>query len=459
MGELKAIASSQGMISILGLSLMLSWIYGPFLSGETFYISFHLGFGCSLLIAAFVYHLHPHGTSLVKAAPWIAATLMLFAPLSVFTFADSSEIGEITCGVICSGGGAYCFSRWFAAFCTAPLKTAASYTLLAFSLSSCIRFLLVLLYGIAPFAVGIALAIAPFLSAALLQRVPAAPLQGNAPLFDPSATTPKLGKRVLGFAIIGIEIVTYGFVFGLLRNGISEWSTSTSSMLVGHLLRIVLPLLLFFWLAARAHSARGDGWLRSMLLIIVVILLAGLFFGGMAESVLSAIVLAMRSFVSILIYLLLFDAMKHTGLHPCIVYGIGRALYELSLVAGLFVYRQAMVTGFSESLPFNVIYFAISCVALLLLNSFSRTTKLAPAPSIPFEPNSIDMQCNRIATSYALTNRELEIMKMICRGRSKKYIAGELFLSEDTIRWHTKQLYRKLEIHNRQELLTKIGIE
>lgn len=69
------------------------------------------------------------------------------------------------------------------------------------------------------------------------------------------------------------------------------------------------------------------------------------------------------------------------------------------------------------------------------------------------------MQCNRIATSYALTNRELEIMKMICRGRSKKYIAGELFLSEDTIRWHTKQLYRKLEIHNRQELLTKIGIE
>ena len=45
---------------------------------------------------------------------------------------------------------------------------------------------------------------------------------------------------------ITIEIIAYGFVFGLLRDGINEWSTSTLSMLLGHGLRIIVPLLMFW---------------------------------------------------------------------------------------------------------------------------------------------------------------------------------------------------------------------
>ena len=29
-------------------------------------------------------------------------------------------------------------------------------------------------------------------------------------------------------------------------------------------------------------------------------------------------------------------------------------------------------------------------------------------------------------------------------------------ISEDTVRYHTKQLYRKLDIHNRQELMVAV---
>ncbi|MEG0503289.1 MAG: helix-turn-helix transcriptional regulator, partial [Raoultibacter sp.] len=444
MKELQAILKTQGLYPIIGLSLPLAWIYAPFLSGELFYICFHLGFGCTLLAVAIVYFRHPEGTRTSNIAPWIAALCMSFAPLSVFALGEDSAFKAI-CSLLSGAGGAYCFCRWFYVFCALPTKRAAGCTLLSFSISSAMRLILVLLFNVWIAPVCLALIALPFISVILLKRSYMIP---EVEAYLPPKQTrekPQSPRRTFSFISIGIELVVYGLIFGLLRNGISEWSSSTSSMILGHLLRIVLPLLLFFWLEARSRGTHNDGLLRGMLLAIVVILLAAVFFGGMAESVLSAIVLATRSFVAILIYLLLFEAVHRTKLHPCVVYGVGRATYELALVAGLAVYDQAMLSGFFESLPFNVIYFAVSCVVLLLLNSFSRTTKLRPAESIPFEPTSIDTRCDEIAQNYALTERELEIMKLISRGRSKKYIAGELFLSEDTIRWHTKQLYRKLE--------------
>ncbi|MEA5020135.1 MAG: helix-turn-helix transcriptional regulator [Gordonibacter sp.] len=460
MKEMQSILKSQGVFPILGLSLPLAWIYGPFLSGELFYICFHSSFGCTLLALALWYSRRPQSSPAFARAPWIAAALMCFAPLSVFLFSGGPEVVLVACGILSGAGGAYCFCQWFYMFCALPVKRAVNYTLLAFSFSSCIRFVLVLLSGVLDPVAGIALMAIPFLSGLALQKTRAMPeIKGYAPASSTPSAEAK-GKHLSGFLIIVAEIVVYGLVFGLLRNGISEWSNSTSSMIMGHLLRIVLPLLLFFWLAARAQSKRSDGLLRALLLAIVFTLLAALFFGGVAESVLSAIVLAMRSFVSILIYLLLLEATHRMRLHPCFVYGIGRAVYELSLVAGLLVYDQAMVTGFFEALPFNVVYFAVSCVLLLLLNSFSRTTRLPfVQPPLPFAASSIDDQCDQVGEQYCLTEREVEIMKLIGKGRSKKYIAGTLYLSEDTIRWHTKQLYRKLDIHNRQELLTKIGIE
>ncbi len=47
---------------------------------------------------------------------------------------------------------------------------------------------------------------------------------------------------------------------------------------------------------------------------------------------------------------------------------------------------------------------------------------------------------------YKLTPRELEILKHIATGKSLKDIADTLFISYDTIRTHSKHIYRKLEV-------------
>jgi LuxR family maltose regulon positive regulatory protein len=48
-----------------------------------------------------------------------------------------------------------------------------------------------------------------------------------------------------------------------------------------------------------------------------------------------------------------------------------------------------------------------------------------------------------------LTERELEILRLIAAGRSNPEIAESLYLSLNTVKWHAKNLYGKLGVSNR----------
>ena len=50
-----------------------------------------------------------------------------------------------------------------------------------------------------------------------------------------------------------------------------------------------------------------------------------------------------------------------------------------------------------------------------------------------------------------LTDRELEILKLVARGRLNREIAGELFISENTVRNHIRNILDKLQMHSRME--------
>lgn len=58
-----------------------------------------------------------------------------------------------------------------------------------------------------------------------------------------------------------------------------------------------------------------------------------------------------------------------------------------------------------------------------------------------------------LATSHGLTDREGDILELILRGRDAQNIASSLFISVNTVRSHSKSIYRKLGIHSKQELL------
>lgn len=50
-----------------------------------------------------------------------------------------------------------------------------------------------------------------------------------------------------------------------------------------------------------------------------------------------------------------------------------------------------------------------------------------------------------------LTPRELDVLRLVYRGRTNKEIASAMFVSEDTVKSHVKSLFLKLEVHGRAE--------
>lgn len=62
-------------------------------------------------------------------------------------------------------------------------------------------------------------------------------------------------------------------------------------------------------------------------------------------------------------------------------------------------------------------------------------------------------QCEAIADRYLLSRRETEVMFLLAKGHNAAYIQDKLCISKSTAKTHISHIYRKLDIHNQQELL------
>lgn len=58
---------------------------------------------------------------------------------------------------------------------------------------------------------------------------------------------------------------------------------------------------------------------------------------------------------------------------------------------------------------------------------------------------------------YSLTARETEISLLISQGMQYKYIAHKLFISLDTVKSHVKNIFKKVEVNDKTELVYKLS--
>ena len=51
----------------------------------------------------------------------------------------------------------------------------------------------------------------------------------------------------------------------------------------------------------------------------------------------------------------------------------------------------------------------------------------------------------------SITPRELDVLRLMSRGRTNKEMASAMFISEETVKTHLKSLFQKLGVHDRTE--------
>ncbi|MGD1891207.1 MAG: response regulator transcription factor [Cyclobacteriaceae bacterium] len=58
-------------------------------------------------------------------------------------------------------------------------------------------------------------------------------------------------------------------------------------------------------------------------------------------------------------------------------------------------------------------------------------------------------------TNKLLTDQERKVAHSLAEGYSYKQIAGQLGVSVNTVRFHIKNIYRKLQIHSKIEVVKR----
>lgn len=80
----------------------------------------------------------------------------------------------------------------------------------------------------------------------------------------------------------------------------------------------------------------------------------------------------------------------------------------------------------------------------------------APAPDasdVLLGEASLEARCDELARTYGLTVREREVLGFLAHGHNGVYIGEELVISPNTVRTHIHNIYRKLGVTSREDIL------
>jgi DNA-binding NarL/FixJ family response regulator len=67
-----------------------------------------------------------------------------------------------------------------------------------------------------------------------------------------------------------------------------------------------------------------------------------------------------------------------------------------------------------------------------------------------------ETELNRIYENYNISKREKDILQLILKGKTNKDIEDELYISVKTVKNHVYNIYQKLGVKTRLELIHRI---
>ena len=92
----------------------------------------------------------------------------------------------------------------------------------------------------------------------------------------------------------------------------------------------------------------------------------------------------------------------------------------------------------------------------------TANTSVPTTAAVPAVPPCVTMATDeaaieRIQETFGLSKRETDTLRLAARNKSAKEIAETLFVAESTVNSHIKGIYRKCDVHSRQELVALVN--
>lgn len=83
----------------------------------------------------------------------------------------------------------------------------------------------------------------------------------------------------------------------------------------------------------------------------------------------------------------------------------------------------------------------------------------SPTDGIAFQEHELFFErcCREVAKEFELSNREIDVLELLARGYSAARIQKELYIAAGTVNYHTRNIYAKLGVHSKQEVINLIA--
>lgn len=270
-----------------------------------------------------------------------------------------------------------------------------------------------------------------------------------------------LAKRKAQHAFI---VCLVAFFFAILYTNITgfKFNSFHSDELLDFNLNITIVKCLIFAASVALTRKHLTG---SCPLVITTLFGASMLIVVLAPTTPGALLLA-DSFAAAgrlfaFVYAYLVAGLMQSARWPRLMKPLYLVLCSSSFVVALSVVSGSVVQNFiaRDATSFALATAAILYVLLIVSNIVMRTSQEGSL-TVRLEGGQVDEE--RIATCRAqavaaqhpqLTERETEILKYILLGLTAPSIAERLSISENTAKTHMRRIYRKLDVHSRQELL------
>lgn len=262
--------------------------------------------------------------------------------------------------------------------------------------------------------------------------------------------------------VIGI----YSFVYGM-RGGVFS---NTLSMNSG--MGAFAGALAVYLLVSRFGEKLDFSLLWKMAMPLMIVSLAPLD-GVVAgwSTIADFCALASYTILLLLIMAIMSNLSYRYGVCALWIFAIERAIRMASSQTGRLVGENIVnSTAFPDFIqPIALVVMAGSLIAVMcVFFSEKHVTSqwgvvlkhpIADDLELYMEKNRLGIKCKELADDHGLTARESEILLLIARGRHLSQIAGELNISNNTVKTHTRHIYAKLAVNSRRALMALLGVK